>query len=674
MTCGPVPTTFRILDRDARWELDLVADPGAVPGAVPGAAIGGAIELALCDPAAVDPGALARALPPPWFARGCDACTWYVLAPPDPGPPALLRLTPCAGTVAAIACHVALVAPVAVAATAGHVAVLDPGRGELLILSPGGDRVILDIPCQAHGPIAFAGRSILVANGPALTAYPLVGGAPRPLAPAPGPIARLAVAGGAIWAAIEIANGADHDLALVRYRAPAEPSGWHPASLAELIANARDTGIAALGADTVCVEVPRDGMDPCIVCVDRRGRPTPAPPPVAGPHRALSGTVSTRVRIDSGIPRCRWHRVRIELELPERTGLEISLATVEKPDDPIAALDWQIADAGPLTPAPTHGAHGAICDFLIDQPPGRYLALRLALRGDGTATPRIRRIRLDFPRSTSAERLPGVYREDPLSAGFLERFVALFDASIEDLDRVIERFPALIDPAAAPTEALPWLGTFLDIALDPAWPEATRRAILAEAPALYRARGTPRALVRAIELVTGLTPAIQELGGTARTFGLLSAGARTARLGEVRLFGRSRTRLRLGSSALGSAPLHSYGDPDRDHVAALGWRIAIQVPDDPGMTPEAVARLRRLIDAQKPAHVVASVRVGAGRGLVGIEYAVGIDTRLGGLPASHLGTTTLLGRRTVLAPGARRGGAGFAVGTASAIAIQTHLS
>jgi hypothetical protein len=34
----------------------------------------------------------------------------------------------------------------------------------------------------------------------------------------------------------------------------------------------------------------------------------------------------------------------------------------------------------------------------------------------------------------------------------------------------------------------------------------------------------------------------------------------------------------------------------------------------------------------------------------------------------------LLGRRTVLARSSRRGGAGFAVGIASAIAIQTHLS
>jgi len=385
--------------------------------------------------------------------------------------------------------------------------------------------------------------------------------------------------------------------------------------------------------------------------------------------------VVTSAPIDSGIPRCAWHRVRIDLELPGRTGVEIALATLDDPTSPVAAEDWQVVDVGEITPTRGQGpAQGPVqpstCDFLIDQPPGRYLALRLVLRGDGTTTPRIRRIRIDFPRSTSAMRLPGVYREDPVATDFLERFVAMFDASIEDLDRAIECFPVLLDPATAPAEALAWLGTFLDIALDPAWSEATRRAILGEAPTLYRQRGTPRALARSIELVTGVTPAIQELGGSLRPFGRLGAG----RVGEVRLFGRARARVRLGASVLGSAPLHSYGDPDRDHIAALGWRIVVQVPGGEHATPEALARLRRLVDAQKPAHVAAVVRAGAEIALLGIEYAVGIDTRLGGLPASYLGTNTRLGFRTVLARGPVRGGAGFAVGTASAIAIQTVLS
>lgn len=661
MTCGPASTTFRVLGADASWELDLAPDAAVT--------IGDVIELARIDPAAADPTALARAMPPPWIARGCGACEWYAVARPEARPPALVRIVPCAGGLAAIACHLELVAPAAVAAARGLMAVLDPGRGELLVLSAGGERAIAAFPSSARGPIAFAGRAILVADGREVAAYRLAGGGRRDLPPAPAPIVRLAAARGAIWAAIS------HDGALGLVRLGA--AGWREAPLAELLASARDTGITAADDRAACVEVPRDGLAPDLACIDFTGRPTSVPPPAVPPRRHPAGMIATRAPLDSGIARCRWHRVRIELELPERTGLEVSLATVEKLEAPIADGDWQVVDAGSLAPAPAHGAAGTTCDFLIDQPPGRYLALRLLLRGDGARTPRIRRIRIDLPRSTGAARLPGVFREDPIGADFLERFVSLFDAAIEDLDRVIERFPALIDPTAAPAEALPWLGTFLDIALDPAWPEATRRAILAEAPALYRLRGTPGALARAIELVTGLAPAIHELAGDGTPFGRLGvARARSggARVGEVRLFGRARARLRLGASALGAAALHSHGDPDRDHVAALGWRIAVQVPGGPAATPAALERLRRLVDAQKPAHVAAAVRVGEARTLVGVASAVGIDTRLSGVPASYLGSTTRLRRRTVLARGPGRGGAAIAVGVSAAVAIQTVLS
>jgi len=276
-------------------------------------------------------------------------------------------------------------------------------------------------------------------------------------------------------------------------------------------------------------------------------------------------------------------------------------------------------------------------------------------------------------RSTSATRLPGVFRDDPVAGDFLDRFVATFDASIEDLDRVITRFPALLDPTSSPAEALAWIGTFLDIVLDPAWSEKQRRDILVAAPELYRRRGTPWAVARAIELTTGVAPAIQELGG-ATTFGRLGTQrcGRGFRLNEARLFGAAKARFRLDASALGAAPLRSYGDPDRDFVAATGWRVLVQVPAL--ANDDAVVRLRRLIEAQKPAHVVTQLRVGGELALLGIDSAVGIDMRLAGLPLPYLGVNTRLHRATALARGRARGDSSFAVGTASAVSIQTVLS
>jgi phage tail-like protein len=399
------------------------------------------------------------------------------------------------------------------------------------------------------------------------------------------------------------------------------------------------------------------------MCIDRCGRPASSPAS-AGPALQREGSIATGVHspLDSGIPRCTWHRVRIDVELPPRTGLTVSLATAEDPAADIADSDWQHIDA-----------LAAIGDFLIDQPPGRYLHVRLQLRGDGLATPRIHRIRIDFPRSTSATRLPGVFREDPVAADFLDRFLATFDASIEDLDRIVTRMPALLDPASTPAEALAWIGTFLDIVLDPAWSESTRRAILSEAPDLYRRRGTCWALARAIQLTTGVVPAIQELGG-ATTFARLapSPNGRAFRLGDARLFGAAKARFRLDASALGAAPLRSYGDPDRDHVAATGFRVLVQVPRFGD--PDAVTRLRKLIDAQKPAHVAATLRIGGELALLGVASAIGIDTQLGGLPKPYLGINTRLHRATALARGSARGKASFAIDTASALAVQTVLS
>jgi phage tail-like protein len=646
VTCGPVATTYRVLDRSASWQLDL--EPGS------GVQLAEVIELAALDAAAIDVSALSSVMPPPWLARGCGACEWYVLCPPN----RVLRYF-CSEWVAITGDErtLSLIEPVAIAASHARIAILDVGRGEVLIATPGGERVIASMPTTARGPIALSRDALFIADGDRLERVALMTLERATLPTAPGPIERVLAAGDSAWIALR--DGAAHHL----YRL--EAGAWSAATLEELRAVARESGVVAASDDRACLALSRGKAEPRTLCIDRCAKPVDPPPGSPGQARARAGSLVTPLPIDSGIPRCVWHRVRVELELPESTGLTIKLATIEDLAQPIAPDDWQIVpDVSAVT---SEGAGLRMCDFLIEQPPGRYLQLQLDLRGDGFATPRIHRMRIDFPRSTSALRLPGVYREDPVAADFLDRFVAAFDASIEDLDRVITRFPALIDPESTPAEALTWLGSFLDIALDPAWSEATRRAILSAAPELYRRRGTPWALARAIELAVGVAPAILELSGT-------SPYARTGafKLGGSRLFGRAAARVRLGASVLGAAPLHSYGDPDRDHVSAFGFRIMVQVPAL--ASPDARERLRRLVDAQTPAHVVAQVRVGGEHALLGVASAVGIDTRLGGLPMPRLGQNTRLRRMTALARSGARGLAGFRVGVAPAIGIQTVLS
>jgi phage tail-like protein len=306
----------------------------------------------------------------------------------------------------------------------------------------------------------------------------------------------------------------------------------------------------------------------------------------------------------------------------------------------------------------------------VRQPPGRYLHLRLRLSGDGAATPIVHRIRLDFPRSTSLEFLPPVYREEPAAEDFTERFLSLFDASIGQIDRAIERFPALLDGGSIPEGVLPWLGTFLDLALEPSWTADRRRALLAETPELYRRRGTKEGLAAAIRHVIGVDPVIEELAGE-RAWGALS---HSAQLGSVRLFGRARARFTLGASALCSAPMRSFGDPAVDPLSGPAWRLRVLIPTAGPMTGDLRDRLARLLESQKPAHTIVTTRVGGTGFVVGSWSAAGVDTVLAPLPAPVLGGLSgnvRLSRATVL--WTRRGGArgAFSIGRTGGVGIHT---
>jgi hypothetical protein len=194
-----------------------------------------------------------------------------------------------------------------------------------------------------------------------------------------------------------------------------------------------------------------------------------------------------------------------------------------------------------------------------------------------------------------------------------------------------------------------------DLAFEASWTAERRRALLAAAPGLYRRRGTREGLAEAIRLVLGVDPVIQELAAE-RAWGALS---RTARLDSVRLFGRARARLTLGASALGTAPLRSFGDPDLDPLAAPAWRLRVLIPT-PGAPPPALQdRLTRLLDSQKPAHTLVTTRVGGSGFVVGSWSAAGVDTLLAALPAPVLGgpgeACASRGRRCSDAAGGARG-------------------
>ena len=319
--------------------------------------------------------------------------------------------------------------------------------------------------------------------------------------------------------------------------------------------------------------------------------------------------------------------------------------------------------------------------MLVNLPAGRYLQLKLSLTGDGAHTPVVRSVRIDFPRRTSLDWLPAVYRENPEAEDFTERFLANFDASIEDIDAAITRFPALLASSSVPSEVLPWLGSFLDVAFDPDWSDCRRRAILSALPLLYPQRGTLAGLTATIDTVFHIKPAIRELAAE-RSWGALAdskkdkAGALVqpdATVGAVRLFGKARARFRLGHSALGAAPIRGYGNPDLDPLIAEAYRFEVQLPRE--TSPIDQSRVTGLIESQKPAHTAMSVRFGGDGFVVGIWSSVGIDTAFTPLPQPVLGASgnIRLRRASLVAASSARGRLPLVVGLSSAVGVQTSL-
>ena len=122
-------------------------------------------------------------------------------------------------------------------------------------------------------------------------------------------------------------------------------------------------------------------------------------------------------------------------------------------------------------------------------------------------------------------------------------------------------------------------------------------------------------------------------------------------------FARSSSPAVPQGSALGATVLKSYGNPANDPLEALAYRIRVLMPPASGR-PLSMNRVQGLLDSQKPAHTIATLRLGGDGFVLGTRSAIGIDTVFAPAPAPVLGRAgnVRLNRMTVLSRG--RAGAG----------------
>jgi phage tail-like protein len=320
--------------------------------------------------------------------------------------------------------------------------------------------------------------------------------------------------------------------------------------------------------------------------------------------------------LDGGTPGVQWHKIEVDGVFPPGTWIKVQTVTAETPSDlaSIAFLDLtsQFAPLEDITScAAKPKAPFDVPDRLVQSVPGRFLRLRLVLGSNGSATPSVRAVRVFHPRVSYLDMLPPVYRRDAESALFLEHFLALFEHIFTDAEDRYELFSRQLNPDAAPSEIIDWLACLVDLVFDPSWPLTRRRALLAEAIALYRARGTPGGLARYIEIYTGVRPAIVE--------GFLDRPTRAPLLGLGAVIGCS--------SSL--APPGRLAAPDDALVARYAHRFAVVVYVDEACDEQVLLSVvDRIVTVNKPAHTVHTLRAVYTDARVG-EARVGLDVMLG---------------------------------------------
>jgi phage tail-like protein len=407
--------------------------------------------------------------------------------------------------------------------------------------------------------------------------------------------------------------------------------------------------------------------------------------------------------LDSEIAACVWDRIVLTASLPIHSSIEIATRSSDAPltDDELADPQfWRTAGlwrAGADLPCAT-------TDYMLHSPPGRYLWLKLTLTGDTHDTPNITCIELAFPRVSLRRYLPAVFGVEPVAAEFTDRWLAILDRGIRDIETQIDNQARLFDPLSTPAapevparrDFLAMLAQWVGVSLVASWPIERRRRFLKLAPQLNPWRGTLQGLRAALHLFLGLdrfadfplrqaacVPCVERerrCSGLAHKWQpprlllehfqlrrwMALGHARLSDAGKLwgeRIINRSRLEAdidlaRTGRSdgvQLGVTQLNTAQDPARDPFYLYAHRLSVFVPAACARNPAIAHALALFIEAEKPAHVEARLVFVEPRFRVGVQAMLGLDAVIGVRTAPITLDGAQLGRATVL------GGAGSVV-------------
>jgi len=334
---------------------------------------------------------------------------------------------------------------------------------------------------------------------------------------------------------------------------------------------------------------------------------------MGGPFQALDGKTP-------------WYRFTLETDsLPSGTHLQMFTWTADSGPPPFVPLSnipfpgWQAA--------PRDAVEGVIFNA-----PARELWIGGVIRSDGSATPAIPQIRIDYGRDTYLKFLPGIYRSSVASADLLARLLSLSQTALGGIRGEITGLTRLFNPAASPYRGYPswlaWLSGWLAWQLNQNWTEEQARDYLAGAFRLYALRGTVEGLRLYLKIYAGVNAHISEpaLNSSIWSLGTNSALGFTTMLAPASASGAILDTTAILDESDLTGPNDPFGSALFDDVA---YRFTVEINAGELTRPGALAAVRAVIDREKPAHTVCDLCIIQPLMRVGVNCRIGIDTVVG---------------------------------------------
>jgi phage tail-like protein len=389
-----------------------------------------------------------------------------------------------------------------------------------------------------------------------------------------------------------------------------------------------------------------------------------------------------------------WHRLLALLEpLSPNAHLDL-FAHVSDNSTDFPGVDTTAAN--PFQDSRWHSlpalANLDLTDLYIGGTQRKFLWVGALFSGDGSATPLLHQLRVEFDWPTFDQYLPAIYQNTGKCGDFLLRLLSLFQSFFGGVEHEIASLPALFDPFAAPKTFLPWLSGCLGLDLDQTWSESKQRQIIDKIFEYYGKRGTPSGLREALRLFAGVNAVIDEPILNAAWWALPSTAGSCCEACASPAAGSGESWESTGNSILGwttmlppaqpqGAVVGTSADLDQSHLirdedfgaplfADVAYQFRVEVYRSQVMSANALSKVRAVLDSEKPAHTLYQLCIIEPLFRVGFQGRVGIDTVVGGPPRSlALGSGQALGVDTALA-----GAAVSRLGDESRLGISMRLA